>query len=61
MVKPYWSASDELAEKGTVTDEQEAYNQVKAALALVSNKLNEGTARAEKGMQKMNKATKVIR
>ena len=40
---------------------EEVYEQTKAALLLVSAKLNKGTSVANDGMAKMNKATRVIK
>ena len=42
-------------------DAEEAYEQIKAALMLVSSKMNEGTEKTASGLIKINQATNIIR
>jgi len=52
---PNYIVLDEEAEA------EEAYEQIKAALMLVSSKMNEGTEKTTAGLIKINQATEVIR
>ncbi len=42
-------------------DAEEAYEQIKAALMLVSSKMNEGTEKTTSGLIKINQATEIVR
>lgn len=42
-------------------DAEEAYEQIKAALMLVSSKMNEGTEKTTAGLIKLNQATEIVR
>ncbi len=65
VIRPYLNEQPETeivaSEAGEITDAEEAYEELKMALALVSNKFSKGTDKAQTGIVSIRKATKVIK
>jgi hypothetical protein len=59
-IEPVAPAIDKFAAYDAMT-EQEAYERTKAALMLISNKLNKGTSQAKKSLSTIKEATEKIK